>query len=278
MLVALRSLESNLSAIVATTDNGGSTGRLRQDYGGIAWGDIRHCLESLCSDDSVGRLLLNHRFPDGGSLSGHSLGNLMLLAINDLCVAPGDAVEVLSRFLGVQSRLYPMADAETHLVALSQHGDTVIGEVEVDQMTALPERIWLEPAVTSDPAAIAAIEDAELLVFGPGSIITSVLPSLLIPAIRDAINRSRAPKLLIQNILPENSPIDHLPPERIPLWIEQQAGIRFDGWLNHDERFSRSGRQWYAPVSDQGRHDPEALFKAIDWVWHTWCSDNPGSG
>ncbi|MGB1108961.1 MAG: gluconeogenesis factor YvcK family protein, partial [Gammaproteobacteria bacterium] len=190
-LASLRDLGDRLTGIVATTDDGGSTGWLREQSGGIAWGDVRNCLNQLSHQPTLGSLLLEYRFSDVGELSGHSLGNLILLALDQISPRPLHAIDLVRELVHVEARLMPMAEQPTRLHALDSEGVAVHGEVKVDALSLPPEKLWLEPSVSATPEAVNAILEADLITMGPGSFVTSVLPSLLVDGLREALLASK---------------------------------------------------------------------------------------
>ncbi len=200
LLSSLSFLEKRLCAVVTTSDNGGSTGRLRQQSGGIGWGDLRQCINQLCHDnETIASQLFEYRFQKMGELSGHNLGNLMLVALDDMCVRPLDAIETVRRFLRIHSRLIPMSEVPVHLLVKCGR-KSVVGEVNVEVINDLPDSIMLEPSCNGTAEAVTAIEKADVIIMGPGSFLTSVIPPLLPQGINRAIQNSRATKILIGNL------------------------------------------------------------------------------
>jgi uncharacterized cofD-like protein len=224
LLSALSFLEQRLTGVVTTTDDGGSSGRLRRATGAIAWGDLRNCFNQICTEPTLGRLLFEYRFADSGELTGHNLGNLMLLALDQLTARPLDAVDLVRGFLEIKPRLLPMSEAPTTLQAEGADGQRISGETSVDRMTSLPRRLWLTPEVAPTPEVLAAIVGAELILMGPGSFVTSVLPSLLLPPIRDAVRSATGPRVLVANLQPEASPVGRLELCQQLEWMEQVLG------------------------------------------------------
>lgn len=225
LLSSLSALGDELTGVVTTTDDGGSTGRLRRSSDCIAWGDLRNCFNQVCTEPTLGRLLFEYRFTDSGELSGHNLGNLMLLALDQITARPLDAVNLVRDLLDVKPRLIPMSEEPTSLEGEGPAGQHVSGELAVDAMSALPRRIWLEPAVAATPEVLDAIADAELILLGPGSFITSVLPSLLVPAIRDAVAAASSPRVLLANLAPEAGPMRGLGLRKQLEWMNQMLGV-----------------------------------------------------
>ncbi len=200
LLSSLSFLGSRLTGIVTTTDNGGSTGRLRAQTNCIAWGDLRNCLNQLCTQDNVGARLFEYRFEDEGDLSGHNLGNLMLLALDRMSIRPLEAIEAIRSSLQINTQLIPMTESPTDLKAISPTGGTVFGEVSVDQLNDFPRRLHLSPHVLATREACEAIEMADLVILGPGSFLTSIMPPLLLEGIRQALFRTRAQVVFVANL------------------------------------------------------------------------------
>lgn len=140
-------LGSRLTGIVTTTDNGGSTGRIRRSEGGIAWGDMRNCLNQLITQPSVASAMFEYRFGGNGELSGHNLGNLMLKALNHLSVRPLEAINLIRNLLKVDAHLIPMSELPVNMMAIDDQGHEVYGEVNIDQLTIPPQELMLSPKV-----------------------------------------------------------------------------------------------------------------------------------
>ncbi|WP_213992044.1 uridine diphosphate-N-acetylglucosamine-binding protein YvcK [Sodalis sp. dw_96] len=197
---ALSSLGSGLTGIVTTTDNGGSTGRIRLTQGGIAWGDTRTCLNQLVPERSIAAAMFEYRFSGRGELAGHNLGNLMLTALDDLSVRPLEAINLIRSLLKVEAQLIPMSEQPVDLQAEAAGGEIIYGEVAVDNLRELPIGLGLCPTVTATPEALEAISAADLILLGPGSFLTSLMPLLLLPDLTQALRQSRAPLIYIDNL------------------------------------------------------------------------------
>ena len=174
VLSTLSFLGDQLTGIVATTDNGGSTGKLRKRASSIAWGDLRNCLTQLVDQDSVGSQLFNFRFDGKDELAGHNLGNLILYALNDIQTRPLDSIKLIRRILRVKTRVQPMSETPTDLMAFYAEGRCRVGELSVDDMATMPKNMMLAPLVKAMPETIKALENADLIILGPGSFLTSV--------------------------------------------------------------------------------------------------------
>ncbi len=272
VLSSLSFLGTKLTGIVATTDNGGSTGRLRVEQDCIAWGDLRNCLTQLAPKPSIGSLLFEYRFNGESELTGHNLGNLILMALDELCVRPLEAVNLIRGLLKIKAQLIPMSEQSTHLVALSPTGDKVFGELNVDGMTQSPIALSLEPEVKATCEACHAIEKADLIILGPGSFLTSIMPPLLLPKLAKAIAQSKAKIILIDNIHTENSAAGQLTLEARLDWCQQLLG---DKTINHVISHQRDNGKYHDTQIHQfnldsrfspGRHDKQALVEAINML------------
>ena len=205
LLLGLKEYTENITAIVTVTDDGGGSGVLRREFGILPPGDIRNCILALADSSSQLRELLNYRF-DGGSLQGQSFGNLFLLALNNVSGSFAQAVSDMSRILAITGRVLPVCDSNVALQATFADGSMVRGETAIT--AAKKERdldirsVSLDPVcATALPQALEAIEEAELIVLGPGSLYTSVIPNLLVGGIAEAIRRSPAMKLYVLNVM-----------------------------------------------------------------------------
>jgi uncharacterized cofD-like protein len=193
---------SDLAAIVTVTDDGGSSGRLRREHRILPPGDIRNCMVALSKDEALLSRLFQYRFHAGRGLTGHSFGNLFLAALTHVTGDFAEAVRVSSKVLAIRGRIFPSTLSNVHLVATLANGKRVHGETNISRSKAPIRKIELSPRrVRPLPRAIAAIQEADLILMGPGSLYTSVIPNLLIPEIAQAIGRSRAPRVYIANLM-----------------------------------------------------------------------------
>ncbi|WP_165462908.1 uridine diphosphate-N-acetylglucosamine-binding protein YvcK [Atlantibacter sp.] len=200
VMSSLSSLGSRLTGIVTTTDNGGSTGRIRRAEGGIAWGDMRNCLNQLITEPSVASAMFEYRFGGNGELSGHNLGNLMLKALDHLSVRPLEAINLIRNLLKVDAFLIPMSEHPVDLVATDAEGNDIYGEVNIDQLREPPQALSLYPIAPATREALQAIGEADLILIGPGSFYTSLMPLLLLPDLAQALRRTPAPVVYIGNL------------------------------------------------------------------------------
>jgi uncharacterized cofD-like protein len=200
VMSSLSSLGSRLTGIVTTTDNGGSTGRIRRSEGGIAWGDMRNCLNQLITEQSVASSMFEYRFGGNGELSGHNLGNLMLKALDHLSVRPLEAINLIRNLLKVDAFLIPMSEQPVDLMATDADGHFIYGEVNIDQLSSPPQELSLYPKAHATREAVQAISEADLILIGPGSFYTSLMPILLLEDMDQALRRTPAPVVFIGNL------------------------------------------------------------------------------
>lgn len=224
VLSSLSFLQNRLIGIVATTDNGGSTGRIRSQHGGIAWGDLRNCLSQINSKSTTASELFEYRFGGNGELAGHNLGNLIFKALEDMHTRPLKCIELVRRFLSIRTELLPMSEVPVHLQSHLPSGETVFGEISIDALTEVPSRLSLSPEVSATPEALNAIAQTDLIILGPGSFFTSVMPALLLPDLADAINKSKAKVIFIDNIAKEKGIAGTLTLNERIRWIEECIG------------------------------------------------------
>ena len=205
LLLGLKEYTEHITAIVTVTDDGGGSGVLRREFGILPPGDIRNCLLALANTSERMGQLLNYRF-DSGSLRGQSFGNLFLLALNNISPSFSDAVADMSRILAITGKVLPVSNENVALAATFADGSRVVGEtsitaakkergLDIRSVSLLPEK------VTALPQALEAIREADLIILGPGSLYTSVIPNLLVGGIADAIAKSSALKVHVLNIM-----------------------------------------------------------------------------
>lgn len=206
LLRGLKQRTRNLTAVVTVADDGGSSGRLREDFGILPPGDIRNCLAALSNDEQMMTQLFHYRFSGVGDLSGHSFGNLFITALADITGSFEGAVAESGRVLSVSGRVLPSTLHDVRLVADMQLPHTanevrVAGESRIPQMAGLVRRVWLEPNdAPAYPPVIKAILNADMIVVGPGSLYTSLLPNLLVQDLLGAIRASRGVKVYVCNL------------------------------------------------------------------------------
>lgn len=204
VLRGFKELTRNLTAIVAVTDDGGSSGRLKEAYDLPAPGDLRNCLVALAPEEERLAELVSYRFENGESLEGHSLGNLLLTALTDLNGGFPEALRECSEVLAVEGRVLPSMLGSPELKARLQNGDEVVGETTIADSSSPPEQLTVKPSpAEGNPEAIAAVMEADLVVVGPGSLYTSILTNFLEPKLCRSIRESEAPLVYIANLMTE---------------------------------------------------------------------------
>lgn len=208
LLRGLKNRTSNIAAIVTVADDGGSSGRLREEMNIVAPGDLRNCLVALSDKDTVLEQLFQYRFGGEGELAGHSLGNLFLAALMKEFSDVQGALETASTVLNIRGQVMPATTQRIRLLANMSDGETVAGESEIATYVASKKgavKIHHMTTVPADPIAVGdaleAIRQADIITLGPGSLYTSVLPDLLVPEILEAIKASSAPCMYICNIM-----------------------------------------------------------------------------
>jgi uncharacterized cofD-like protein len=193
---------ADLAAVVTVTDDGGSSGRLRRDYAMLPPGDIRNCMVALSKDELLLSRLFQYRFSAGRGLRGHSFGNLFLTAMADVTGDFGEAVRLSGQVLAIRGRIYPSTTANVTLEAELDDGSVVAGETNISRAGHRVHRVRLVPRrVRPLPEVLAALRSADLILVGPGSIYTSIIPNLLVSGVAQAIRRSRALKIYIANLM-----------------------------------------------------------------------------
>lgn len=206
LLRGLKKHTSNITAIVTVADDGGSSGELRRRIGILPPGDIRSCLAALSNDEELTTQLFQYRFGEEAGLNGHSLGNLLITALTELTGSFEEAVAESGRVLAVQGKVFPSTLHDVRLVAQVQLQDSnkeikVRGESEIPRKGGKIKRVWLEPNnPLAFPPTIQAILNADIIIIGPGSLYTSIIPNLLVPDISEAIRASRGLRFLICNV------------------------------------------------------------------------------
>ncbi len=209
LLRGLKQLTANITAVVTVTDDGGSSGRLRDEIDVLPPGDVRNCLLALAEDESRLSDYFQHRFDAPPELAGHSLGNLILVGLEQATGGFDRAIEAMSYFLNVRGRVLPATLTKTHLVARFADGDTVEGESRIGHDGRRVDRLWL--STTPVPAyehVLEAIADADLIILGPGSLFTSLVPNLLVDSIANAIESAAAEKALVANLMTQPGETD----------------------------------------------------------------------
>lgn len=288
-LSALRRVVADLTAVVTVADNGGSSGRLRREFGALPPGDLRMALAALCGDDEWGQTwarVLQHRFASGGELHDHAVGNLLIVALWELLGGHVDGLDWVGRLLGAHGRVLPMSASPIDITASVLGlvaGDprartTVRGQVEVASTSGQVVSVQLEPAdPPACPEALEAIHAADWVVLGPGSWFTSVIPHLLVPELHDALARTRARTLVTLNLEPQTGETEGFSPEtHLEVLAEHAPDLKLDvvlvdrGAVVDEEQLVGTASALGAELvvadvaADDGspRHDPAKLANA----------------
>ena len=298
-LSGLRALDCNLTAVVAMTDSGGSSGRLREELGHLPPGDLRRCLMALAGDEASSglmRRLFDYRFSAGDGLSGHNFGNLLLAALTEVTGDTVTAIEQAGRILGIKGAVLPVTLTKSTLCARLENGLELVGESTIDSrrenLDVAIDYIYLDPKAYAYPPVLDAIRRADAIVLGPGDIYTSVLPNLLVEDVAEAITESPAVKIHVCNLMtkPNESagfrtsnflallteylgtrqPLDFLLFNNTPISSRLISRYASEGQcpvpLDEAESLTMVGRIVQRPLLAPGvfvRHDPTALASAI---------------
>ncbi|GAB3124656.1 uridine diphosphate-N-acetylglucosamine-binding protein YvcK [Streptomyces calidiresistens] len=295
-LTALRRITGDdLTAVVTVADDGGSSGRLRDELGVLPPGDLRKALAALCGDDEWGRTwarLVQHRFTSHGDLHDHAVGNLLIVALWEQLGDHVAALDLVGRLLRARGRVLPMAGVPLELCAEVRGHDParpedttlVCGQATVALTPGEVQRVRLVPPdPPAVPEAVAAIREADWVILGPGSWFTSVIPHLLVPELLSALTETRARRVLCLNLAPQPGETDGFSPQRhVEVLVQHAPKLTFDVVLadtaatrDHqaglEEAAERIGAVVQrAPVAARDttpRHDPELLAAAYDRIF-----------
>ena len=249
LLSGLKKYPANLSVIVSTADDGGSTGRLRRELGVMPTGDIRQCLLGLSDTNQEIKDLFAYRF-EQGPLKGHVAGNIIIAALEKLTGNIQLAIERLSKVLKVKGSIYPATLKPTTLSAILENGKVIRGEHNIDEpkVNLKPasaragrdgfkiKNLKLEPSLPANPKAIGAILSADVIVFGPGDLYTSILPNILPTGMAEAVKKSKAKKVLVANIMTKFGQTDGFKASDFVKVSEKYLGGKIGAVLENNKR------------------------------------------
>ncbi len=256
---------ASLSAIVTVSDDGGSSGRLREELQMLPPGDIRNCMIALSEDSTLLSRLFRHRFRGKGELGGHSFGNLFLAALTEVTGDFTEAVRLSSEVLASKGHIYPATISDVRLAAELEDGSVVRGETQISASRAPIRRLRLEPEQCLPlPEALKAIRAADVITVGPGSLFTSILPNLLVARVAGVIGETAATKIFICNLMTQPGETDNYTARQHLETIKSYAPeIHFDFVIVNDRRITREQAQRYAL---EGAHQIGIDDDAIDAV------------
>ncbi len=205
LLHGLKQYTTNITAIVTVADDGGSSGRLRQDFDMLPPGDIRNCLVALADTEPLMQRLFQYRFAEDSALRGHNFGNLFITAMTKITGDFEQAVQASSKVLAIRGRVVPSTNTKVRLVAEHDDGSVTLGETKISIAEAPIRRVYLEPTGCQPTVeALEAIRNANAILFGPGSLYTSVIPNLLVEKMVEAIVQSKALKIYVCNVMTQS--------------------------------------------------------------------------
>lgn len=210
LLRGLKNYTANTTAIVSVTDDGGSSGELRGQFGILPPGDLRNCLVALADTEPVMEKIFDYRFNQGKGLEGHNLGNLLITAMTELSGSFETAINEISKVLAIRGRVIPSTLDNVVLAAELQDGTMVMGETIISASNKPIKKVYAIPNNPSPmPGALEAISDADVIVLGPGSLYTSVIPNLLVPGIAETIKKAKGLKLYVCNVMTQPGESDN---------------------------------------------------------------------
>jgi uncharacterized cofD-like protein len=260
-LTGLKKYPVNLTAIVAMTDSGGSSGRLRDELGVLPPGDLRQCLVALSTSPQTLRTLFNYRFQEG-DLKGHTLGNIFLSGLEKTTGDIGKAIKVVEKILRIQGKVVPVTLHKAELCVELVDGEIIEGEKHIDAVEresttnkfarAKIKRAFLNEKVEANPDALSAIEKADLILIGPGDLYTSIIPNLLVPGIVSQIKTSKAKKIYAINIMTKyGQTTDYEASDHVKdLELYLGKGI-LDAVLINNRKPSKKTLEWYEQYGEK---------------------------
>ncbi len=292
LLQGVKLFTNNITAIVTVTDTGGSSGRLRDEMDVLPPGDIRNCLVALADAEPLIRNLFQYRFEEGNGLFGHSFGNLFITALSKVTGDFEKAIRASSKVLAIRGRVLPSTLEKVTLVGEFTDGTVVEGETNITEQNKRLRRIWLKPEeCRATPEAVDAIENADLIILGPGSLYTSILPNLLIGEIQEALLQCEAYKVFVINIMTQpgetegfsaydhlRTLVEHTDPRLVDVCVVNVTSVPKAMIEKYQEKGATLARLDLDLIREKGyeviegsllkadgqvRHDPEALARLI---------------
>jgi len=240
VLRGLKHYDVELTAVISMTDSGGSTGRLRDEFGFLPPGDVRRGLIALSPETSMLRKLFEYRFSKGQGLEGHNFGNLFLAALRDITGSDEDAIKEASKILNIKGIVLPVTTTNCQLGAILENKQVIVGETNIDIPKHNPnlkiKKLFIVPKAKANKEALASIASADKIIIGPGDLYTSVLSSLLIGGIKEALKKSKAKKIFVCNIMTKHG---------------ETTGFKASGFVHEIERYLGKGVLDYAICNDK---------------------------
>ncbi|MGI6091595.1 MAG: YvcK family protein [Veillonellaceae bacterium] len=262
LLRGIKSITSNITAIVTVADDGGSSGRIREDLGIIPPGDLRNCLVALADTEPLMEKLFQHRFGGAGDLAGHSFGNLFIAAMTEVLGDVEKALKESSKVLAVRGQVLPASTQTVRLLAEMQDGTIVEGESQIPMARKPIKKVTLQPE-DAEPvkSVLEAINDADAVILGPGSLYTSVLPNLLVKGVAEALRETQAVKIYICNVMTQPGETDGYTAAQHVKAILEHAGPVIDYVVVNSQDVAQSLQTVYA---SQGAFPVKADTEAIE--------------
>ena len=290
LLRGLKQISSNITAIVTITDDGGSSGRLRQDLDMPPPGDARNCLTALSQAEPLLDELFNHRFRNGAFLNGHSLGNLLLAGLYEIHGGFHESLQAAAKLLALSGQVVPVSRGDLVLKGRTVSGHILIGESNVGHAPDPIDRVWIEPeGIAASQEALESIRQADLIVVGPGSLYTSIIPNFLVPRIREAVVAAQGLKVFVCNVATQAHETDGYDVTAHLAAFHKHSKVTIDYVLVNSnitplpEEWRQSAVPVPAPVDgiqvpliladlvDEAlptRHDPQKLAAALQSIGH----------
>jgi len=266
--VLLRGLKQHtrrITAVIGVADDGGSSGRLRREMGIIPPGDFRNCIVALSDEDSLLKELFQYRFPEGSELQGHSFGNLFIAAMTDVTNSFEDALTESSRILSVTGRVVPATIENINLSVELADGQFIKGESNVKESSSEIKELFMDPPdAEASPTAIKAISNADLIVIGPGSLYTSILPVLMVRGIVDAIAESKGLKYYICNVATEIGETQHFNVVRHIEVLERYLGSEILDMIIANDNITDIGEQFRGEAVDPSTGSTKHIIATSD--------------
>lgn len=254
----------SLTAVVTVTDDGGSSGRIREEFNILPPGDIRNCMVALSEDEKLLSKLFRYRFSGNGNLNGHSFGNLFLTALTGVTGDFLEAIKLSSEVLAIRGRIYPSTTTDVTLHAELCDGTRVCGETSISSSRVGVHRVWLSPKCLPLGETLQAIAEADLITLGPGSLYTSVIPNLLVEGIPEAISASKALKVYVANIMTQPGETGgYSLKEHLEAIFRAAPELELDIVALNNRRISQAQQQHYA---SDGAFQIGLAESALEWI------------